>query len=166
MTIRSGAIKRLSLAGKANSVKPGSKEKRSSGGSDSLHKGRAGEPIQNADGPSDGNPDGEGSSQQPRQIYFNIPLPRHMTDEDGHPTVQYTRNKIRTAKYTPLSFIPKNLWYQFHNIANIFFLFIDILVVRSPLPPLFRPWFPLLQHNAATDMSNRYFPSSGVPTPG
>jgi len=64
-----------------------------------------------------------------RTIYFNIPLPASDKDEEGHPIVTYTRNKIRTAKYTPLSFVPKNLWFQFHNIANIYFLFIIILCV-------------------------------------
>ena len=66
-----------------------------------------------------------------RTIYFNIPLPASDKDEEGHPVVTYPRNKIRTAKYTPLSFIPKNLWFQFHNIANIYFLFIIILCVGS-----------------------------------
>jgi phospholipid-translocating ATPase len=64
-----------------------------------------------------------------RRVYFNIPLPASERDEDGHPLAQYARNKIRTAKYTPLSFIPKNLYFQFHNIANIYFLFIIILGV-------------------------------------
>jgi phospholipid-translocating ATPase len=65
-----------------------------------------------------------------RTIYFNQPLPPEAKDEEGHPLVQYKRNKIRTAKYTPISFLPKNLWLQFHNIANVYFLFIIILSVR------------------------------------
>ena len=64
-----------------------------------------------------------------RMIYFNQPLPAEAKDEDGRPVNHYARNKIRTAKYTPLSFIPKNLWFQFHNIANIYFLFIILLSV-------------------------------------
>ncbi|KAF9738294.1 hypothetical protein PMIN06_001830 [Paraphaeosphaeria minitans] len=62
-----------------------------------------------------------------RTVYFGIPLPAHEKDEDGHPLAHFARNKIRTAKYTPLSFIPKNLWFQFHNVANMYFLFIIIL---------------------------------------
>lgn len=62
-----------------------------------------------------------------RRVYFNVPLPQTERDEEGHATAHYARNKIRTAKYTPLSFIPKNLWWQFHNIANMYFLFIIIL---------------------------------------
>jgi phospholipid-translocating ATPase len=66
-----------------------------------------------------------------RTIYVNIPLPDEARDEHGHIKQRYARNKIRTAKYTPLSFIPKNLWFQFHNIANIYFFFIIILSVRK-----------------------------------
>ncbi|PYH97716.1 phospholipid-translocating P-type ATPase domain-containing protein [Aspergillus ellipticus CBS 707.79] len=62
-----------------------------------------------------------------RRVYFNIPIPESERDEDGHLKAAYPRNKIRTAKYTALSFIPKNIWFQFQNIANIYFLFIIIL---------------------------------------
>lgn len=65
-----------------------------------------------------------------RTIFFNIPLPDNTRDQDGDPKARYARNKIRTAKYTPLSFIPKNLWFQFHNIANVYFLFVIVLAVR------------------------------------
>lgn len=67
-----------------------------------------------------------------RRIYFNVPLPDSLKDTDGHPAARYERNKIRTAKYTPLSFVPKNLWFQFHNVANIYFLFVILLGVRDP----------------------------------
>lgn len=66
-----------------------------------------------------------------RTLYFNQPLPSTMLDEEGHPILDFPRNKIRTAKYTALSFVPKNLWFQFHNVANIFFLFLIILVVSG-----------------------------------
>ncbi|KAK4508727.1 hypothetical protein PRZ48_002466 [Zasmidium cellare] len=69
--------------------------------------------------------------QAPRTIYFNQPLPADARDEEGHPLQSFKRNKIRTAKYTPISFIPKNLWFQFHNIANVYFLFIVILGIFS-----------------------------------
>ncbi|KAL2871567.1 uncharacterized protein BJX67DRAFT_342623 [Aspergillus lucknowensis] len=62
-----------------------------------------------------------------RTVYVNIPLPESERDEDGHPLATYPRNKVRTAKYTPITFVPKNLWFQFQNIANIYFLFIIIL---------------------------------------
>lgn len=67
-----------------------------------------------------------------RTIYFNRPLPEQAKDERGHPRVRFVRNKIRTARYTPISFVPKNLYFQFHNVANIYFLFIIILSVGQP----------------------------------
>lgn len=82
------------------------------GGSD------AGVPVDQAPGPG-------------RRIFFNQALPDDARDEEGLPVTQFVRNKIRTAKYTPLSFVPKNLWFQFHNIANIYFLFIIILSIFS-----------------------------------
>jgi len=97
--------------------------------------GKEAGPLENADlDSSDGGALDEQESG--RRIYFNVPLPAHERDEDGHPKGQYARNKIRTAKYTPISFIPKNLWFQFHNIANVYFLFIIILGVSSPLKPI------------------------------
>lgn len=90
---------------------------------DSL--GKEAGPLENAELDSS-----DGGSEEPdagRRVYFNVPLPAHERDEDGHPKAQYARNKIRTAKYTPISFLPKNLWFQFHNIANVYFLFIIIL---------------------------------------
>ncbi|KAF7717935.1 Uncharacterized protein PECH_002660 [Penicillium ucsense] len=62
-----------------------------------------------------------------RTIYFNTPVPESERDEEGRPIHIYPRNKIRTAKYTALTFVPKNIWLQFHNIANIYFLFVIIL---------------------------------------
>ncbi|EEH06343.1 phospholipid-translocating P-type ATPase domain-containing protein [Histoplasma capsulatum G186AR] len=64
-----------------------------------------------------------------RRIFCNVPLPEDVKDENGRLIANYSRNKIRTAKYTPLSFIPKNLWFQFHNVANIYFLFTIILSI-------------------------------------
>jgi hypothetical protein len=67
-----------------------------------------------------------------RTIYVNTPLPPSAKTEEGRIKAQYARNKIRTAKYTPLSFVPKNLWFQLHNIANVYFIFIVILGVSTP----------------------------------
>lgn len=66
-----------------------------------------------------------------RRVFFNTPLPADARDEEGTPIAQYPRNKIRTAKYTPISFVPKNLYFQFHNVANIYFFFIIILGIFS-----------------------------------
>lgn len=83
------------------------------------------------DDDNDQDDDDEDEGPGSRTVYFNLPLPPEMLDEDGAPKTTYARNKIRTAKYTPLSFVPKNLWFQFHNVANIFFLFLVILVVST-----------------------------------
>ena len=68
----------------------------------------------------------------PRSVYFNMPPPEDASDGTGEAKRSFARNKIRTAKYTPLSFVPRNLWFQFHNIANVYFLFIIVLGV-SPI---------------------------------
>uniref|UniRef100_H3AEG9 Phospholipid-transporting ATPase n=1 Tax=Latimeria chalumnae TaxID=7897 RepID=H3AEG9_LATCH len=39
----------------------------------------------------------------------------------------YSGNGIRTTKYTLLSFLPKNLFEQFHRFANLYFLFLVLL---------------------------------------
>lgn len=64
-----------------------------------------------------------------RRVWFNLPLPHDAVDELGFPREKFVRNKIRTAKYTPMSFVPKNLYFQFQNAANPYFLFIIILNV-------------------------------------
>lgn len=69
------------------------------------------------------------AERQPRTVYVNVPVPEDARDENGHVKQQFGRNKVRTSKYTPLSFVPLNLWLQFHNIANVYFLFIIILGV-------------------------------------
>lgn len=70
-----------------------------------------------------------------RRLFFNLPLPDDARAPDGQQIAQYPRNKIRTAKYTPLSFVPKNLWFQFHNVANVYFLFVIILGVSHFVAP-------------------------------
>ncbi|AEO65121.1 uncharacterized protein THITE_2153879 [Thermothielavioides terrestris NRRL 8126] len=123
LTVKSSAMKRLSLMGRRHNKSSSGEKKRASGGTDTS---QPEDGVKKDDGTSeDDNGDGAGS----RRLYFNLPLPRELQDDEGHPKQQYARNKIRTAKYTPLSFIPKNLFFQFHNIANIFFLFLVILVI-------------------------------------
>lgn len=119
---QSGAKKRLSLLQRVPKVHVSSYEE------------KPGEPQNNGQ-ITDESPMGQQQVQeesQGRKIYVNQPLPPEARDEEGHVIAQYARNKIRTAKYTALSFVPKNLWFQFHNIANIYFLFIVILSVSGP----------------------------------
>jgi phospholipid-translocating ATPase len=132
---KSGSKKRGSILGRLNHRgSQNSEKKRDSAGGDSMGTDLGGiqeEPneTEEEEKPVD-NEDGQG----PRKVYFNIPLPPDAVDEQGHPLAHYRRNKIRTAKYTPISFIPKNIWYQFHNIANVYFLFLIILAVSLFLP--------------------------------
>ncbi|MBE3044538.1 hypothetical protein IMZ48_18615, partial [Candidatus Bathyarchaeota archaeon] len=106
-----------------------------------LSSGEKNKRLSGAAGSSKNGDDGEELVEESndRNLYFNLPLPPQLLDETGAPKKTFTRNKIRTAKYTPLSFVVKNLWIQFHNIANIFFLFVVILVVSSPGCPLPSP---------------------------
>lgn len=46
---------------------------------------------------------------------------------DENPNRHYANNKIKTTKYTVLSFLPKNLFEQFHRFANVYFVFIALL---------------------------------------
>jgi phospholipid-translocating ATPase len=125
-------MKRLSIMGRRHHKTPSTEKKRASGATevtqpaDAVLKDNTSDVDEHGDGPG------------PRKLYFGLPLPRELQDDEGHPIQQYTRNKVRTAKYTPLSFIPKNLFFQFQNIANIFFLFLVILVVSRPAPLLSR----------------------------
>lgn len=130
MTVKSSAIKRLSLTGRLNRKSVTSEKRRQSGGSETLQSSQANQQPGDANNEEEEEVDLE---HGPRQLYFNLPLPPDLLDEDGNPLHEFTRNKIRTAKYTPLSFIPKNLWFQFQNVANIFFLFLVILVVSRIL---------------------------------
>ncbi|KAK3620398.1 phospholipid transporting ATPase [Elasticomyces elasticus] len=119
VTGRKGVEKRKSIFRRHQRSSTIEKNRESSGTDPELVK-----PAQEGDSPV-----GEQSeaAQPGRIIYFNIPLPPEQKDDEGRPLQHFKRNKVRTAKYTPLSFIPKNLWFQFANIANIFFLAIIIL---------------------------------------
>ncbi|KAG0450486.1 hypothetical protein HPP92_026715 [Vanilla planifolia] len=61
-----------------------------------------------------------------RLIYINDPA---RTNE----SVDFAGNSIRTAKYSILTFLPRNLFEQFHRLAYIYFLVIAIL---NQLPQL------------------------------
>lgn len=118
-TGQSAVKKRLSILGRAAKVSPFEEKQPPQGSNVKIsEESPMGQEVQ----------DVESSS---RTIWFNLPLPEDAKNENGLPKATYARNKIRTAKYTPLSFIPKNLWFQFHNVANIYFLFVIILGIFS-----------------------------------
>ncbi|GAY32273.1 hypothetical protein CUMW_001520 [Citrus unshiu] len=64
--------------------------------------------------------------ENPRSIYINHP--RKTNDK-----YEFTGNEIRTSKYTLITFLPKNLFIQFHRVAYLYFLAIAAL---NQLPPL------------------------------
>lgn len=58
-------------------------------------------------------------------------VPNHTVSDDipkqQHPNRGYASNAVQTTKYTLLSFIPRNLFEQFHRFANLYFLGIVLL---------------------------------------
>ncbi|XP_065853962.1 phospholipid-transporting ATPase 1-like [Euphorbia lathyris] len=60
--------------------------------------------------------------------FIYISDPRRTNDK-----YEFTGNEIRTSKYTLITFLPKNLFIQFHRVAYLYFLAIAAL---NQLPPL------------------------------
>lgn len=60
-----------------------------------------------------------------------VVVPNHMvppkTPRKDHPNGRRPNNRVRTTKYTLLSFLPRNLLEQFHRVANLYFIFIVLL---------------------------------------
>jgi phospholipid-translocating ATPase len=109
-------------------------------------------------------PKNEAESRRRRNVWVNIELPMSELDRRGQPAARYARNKVRTSKYSLLSFLPKvspchlvsfcrfnecdvacpfafyqNLAEQFRRVANIYFL---CLVILQGMSAAFRgrPW--------------------------
>ncbi|XP_075214659.1 phospholipid-transporting ATPase VA [Lycorma delicatula] len=61
-----------------------------------------------------------------RTVVPNHLVPPHLPPK-LHPNGNRCDNRIRTTKYTLLSFLPKNLLEQFHRVANLYFIFIVLL---------------------------------------
>uniref|UniRef100_A0A8B9BFE1 Phospholipid-transporting ATPase n=1 Tax=Anser brachyrhynchus TaxID=132585 RepID=A0A8B9BFE1_9AVES len=55
---------------------------------------------------------------------------------------KYAGNAIKTAKYNILTFLPLNLYEQFHRMANVYFVFVILLQTIPEISTL--PWYTLL----------------------
>ncbi|KAM5191560.1 phospholipid-transporting ATPase IK [Mantella aurantiaca] len=55
---------------------------------------------------------------------------------------KHADNSIKTSKYNIFTFIPLNLFEQFHRVANLYFLFIIILQTVPAISTL--PWFAIM----------------------
>ncbi|XP_027336782.1 phospholipid-transporting ATPase 1-like [Abrus precatorius] len=86
-----------------------------------------------------------------RLIYVNDPI---TTNE----TYEFTGNQIKTSKYTLLTFLPKNLFIQFHRVAYLYFLAIAALNQLPPLAVFGRTvsLFPLLLVLCVTAIKDAY----------
>ena len=68
----------------------------------------------------------------PRHVLEDEPIAENAETEANISQIRkyhkhYADNAIRTTKYTALSFLPKNLFEQFHRFANCYFVFIILL---------------------------------------
>lgn len=59
-------------------------------------------------------------------------------EELGEVLRSYAGNEITTTKYTPLSFVPRNLFEQLHRFANVYFIFLAALNF-APVVNAFQP---------------------------
>ena len=62
-----------------------------------------------------------------RTIYTN--------NVEANSHIRYPPNYISTTRYNIITFLPKNLWEQFHRVANVFFVVMMILSV-TPISPV------------------------------
>ncbi|KAF3693808.1 putative phospholipid-transporting ATPase VD [Channa argus] len=65
-------------------------------------------------------------------------LPYESLGKANQPNRYFSGNAIKTTKYTLLLFIPKNLYEQFHRLANIYFVGLAILNF-APMVNAFQP---------------------------
>ncbi|KAI8324877.1 phospholipid-translocating P-type ATPase [Martensiomyces pterosporus] len=76
----------------------------------------------------------------------------HIGNREGNAQYKYKHNRVSTAKYNVLTFLPKFLFEQFSKYANVFFLFTGCIQQISGVSPTSR-WttiVPLLVVLAAT----------------
>lgn len=74
--------------------------------------------------------------RQERKGYF-VRRTVYTNDAEANAQVRYPDNYVQTTRYNPITFIPKNLWEQFHRVANVFFVLTAVLTLlpTSPVIP-------------------------------
>ncbi|KAK7322490.1 hypothetical protein VNO77_25871 [Canavalia gladiata] len=83
---------------------------------------------------SKGGGDSEGLSRSQKELKDEDARLVYINDPDKtNEAFEFSGNSIQTAKYSILTFIPRNLFEQFHRVAYIYFLIIAIL---NQLPQL------------------------------
>lgn len=102
---------------------------------------------------------GDIASDQPSK--YRLVVAKHYQTEEILRRTQCKSNRgnsIKTTKYTIWSFIPKNLFEQFHRFANIYFLFIVCLNWMPSINAFGREiaMFPLLFVLAVTAIKDLY----------
>uniref|UniRef100_S4RCG1 Phospholipid-transporting ATPase n=1 Tax=Petromyzon marinus TaxID=7757 RepID=S4RCG1_PETMA len=78
-----------------------------------------------------------------RRILSNILLEEAIDSGKENPNRAFASNAIKTTKYTVWSFLPKNLFEQFHRFANVYFVFI-VLLNFVPVVNAFQPGLAVL----------------------
>uniref|UniRef100_A0A8C0ETU1 Phospholipid-transporting ATPase n=1 Tax=Bubo bubo TaxID=30461 RepID=A0A8C0ETU1_BUBBB len=66
-----------------------------------------------------------GRESKTRVVRSNLLLPEAEVEKSRRTVL--ASNRLKTTKYTALSFLPKNLFEQFHRLANVYFVFIALL---------------------------------------
>ncbi|XP_053317743.1 phospholipid-transporting ATPase IK-like [Spea bombifrons] len=89
--------------------------------------------------------DNEGESEYTWQVKANDRLFHHSFKKKRFlffKKDKYADNSIRTSKYNVITFLPFNLFEQFHRVANLYFLLIVILQTVPAISTL--PWFAVM----------------------
>ena len=93
--------------------------------------------------------------------------PKYTSQPDRHILSQkldknLPNNKIKTNKYTPLTFLPLNLYDQFSKLANTYFLFIGlmqlipIISISDGKPVIYLPLMVVVLISALRDLFEDY----------
>ncbi|KAG8128793.1 hypothetical protein E2320_015651 [Naja naja] len=82
----------------------------------------------------------ERNEETKRVVLSNLPFEAKWKE---NPNRHCAGNKIKTTRYTFLSFIPKNVFEQFHRFANIYFVAIVVLNF-VPVVNVFEPGISVL----------------------